>query len=121
MVRGSQLTSDTREPPCAMTGVVYDILFERYPTLAPMFPAARHGVQAEMLASALTAVLDHLEDDQRVVSVKPRCMAAEISPYAFAQAAASASDQWRSSNSASAVSRLLPTSSKSAARTPKRR
>ena len=39
----------------------YEILFERYPALAPMFRRDR-GAQAKMLAGALAAVLDHLED-----------------------------------------------------------
>jgi hemoglobin-like flavoprotein len=40
----------------------YEILFERYPALAPMFPRNRAGAQARMLAEAIAAVLDHLED-----------------------------------------------------------
>lgn len=39
----------------------YEILFERYPKLAPMFRRDR-GTQAKMLAGAISAVLDHLED-----------------------------------------------------------
>ena len=39
----------------------YEILFERYPALAPMFRRDRTA-QAKMLAGALAAVLDHLED-----------------------------------------------------------
>ncbi len=39
----------------------YEILFSRYPELAPLFGRDR-GVQAKMLASAIAAVLDHLED-----------------------------------------------------------
>jgi hemoglobin-like flavoprotein len=39
----------------------YEILFEKYPALAPMFRRDRQG-QAKMLAGAITAVLDHLED-----------------------------------------------------------
>ena len=39
----------------------YEILFERYPALAPMFRRDR-GAQAKMLAGAIAAVLDHLED-----------------------------------------------------------
>lgn len=45
-----------------LTKRFYEILFERYPTLAPMFPVGRRGVQAQMLASALSAVMDHLDD-----------------------------------------------------------
>ena len=39
----------------------YEILFERYPALAPMFRRDRTA-QAKMLAGAIAAVLDHLED-----------------------------------------------------------
>jgi hemoglobin-like flavoprotein len=39
----------------------YEILFERSPELAPMFRRDR-AVQAKMLAGAIAAVLDHLED-----------------------------------------------------------
>lgn len=39
----------------------YEILFERYPALAPMFRRDREA-QAKMLAGAIAAVLDHLED-----------------------------------------------------------
>jgi hemoglobin-like flavoprotein len=39
----------------------YEILFERYPALAPMFRRDR-AAQSKMLAGAIAAVLDHLED-----------------------------------------------------------
>jgi hemoglobin-like flavoprotein len=39
----------------------YEILFERYPQLRPMFSRDRKA-QSKMLAQALAAVLDHLED-----------------------------------------------------------
>lgn len=39
----------------------YEILFQRYPALAPMFRRDREA-QAKMLAGAIAAVLDHLED-----------------------------------------------------------
>jgi hemoglobin-like flavoprotein len=39
----------------------YEILFERNPALAPMFRRDRTA-QAKMLAGAIAAVLDHLED-----------------------------------------------------------
>ncbi len=39
----------------------YEILFARYPALEAMFRRDR-GAQARMLAQALAAVLDHLED-----------------------------------------------------------
>ena len=40
----------------------YEILFERYPAAQGMFPPNGLARQAEMLTSALVAVLDHLED-----------------------------------------------------------
>jgi hemoglobin-like flavoprotein len=40
----------------------YAILLDRHPDLAPMFPVERRAQQARMLAAALTAVLEHLED-----------------------------------------------------------
>lgn len=39
----------------------YEILFARNPALRPLFSRDR-GVQAKMLAEAIAAVLDHLED-----------------------------------------------------------
>ncbi|HEX5064068.1 MAG TPA: globin domain-containing protein [Kofleriaceae bacterium] len=45
----------------------YEILFERYPALAPMFRRDR-SAQAKMLAGAIAAVLDHLEDAPWLVS-----------------------------------------------------
>ena len=39
----------------------YEILFERYPQVRPMFGAATRK-QEEMLTRALSAVIDHLED-----------------------------------------------------------
>ncbi|MDX2093956.1 MAG: globin domain-containing protein [Kofleriaceae bacterium] len=39
----------------------YEILFARYPELAPMFSTNR-AAQAKMLAGAIAAVLDHLDD-----------------------------------------------------------
>lgn len=40
----------------------YEILFERYPQVRPLFGRNAEKAQHEMLARALTAVLDHLED-----------------------------------------------------------
>ncbi len=40
----------------------YEILFARYPALQPMFVHTNRGVQARMLAQAIAAVLDHLEE-----------------------------------------------------------
>jgi len=39
----------------------YEILFERYPALAPRFSRAREA-QAQMLGQAIGAVLDHLDN-----------------------------------------------------------
>jgi hemoglobin-like flavoprotein len=40
----------------------YEILFERYPALQPLFGRTARAAQARMLAEALAAVLDHLDD-----------------------------------------------------------
>jgi hemoglobin-like flavoprotein len=40
----------------------YDILFEHHPQARPLFPKGGSARQAEMLTSALVAVVDHLED-----------------------------------------------------------
>jgi hemoglobin-like flavoprotein len=40
----------------------YDILFERYPSTAALFRRNARHVQETMLAQALIAVMDHLED-----------------------------------------------------------
>ncbi len=40
----------------------YEILFDRYPQLQPLFGRNARAAQAEMLAQAIVAVLDHLED-----------------------------------------------------------
>ena len=40
----------------------YEILFDRYPQLQPLFGRNAREAQAEMLAQAIVAVLDHLED-----------------------------------------------------------
>lgn len=39
----------------------YEILFERYPALQPLFGRNARATQAKMLAEAIAAVLDHLE------------------------------------------------------------
>src|SRR5690606_31500800 len=39
----------------------YEILFERYPRVQPLFRRAR-AEQAKMMTAALVAVMDHLED-----------------------------------------------------------
>ena len=60
LLRSSFLLVVERNPD--LTQRFYEILFERYPQLAPMFPVGRRATQAQMLASALGAVMDHLED-----------------------------------------------------------
>lgn len=48
-------------PDSGLTVRFYDILFERYPGVKPMFQRDTR-VQAEMLRTAVVSVLDHLED-----------------------------------------------------------
>ena len=50
----------TRAPD--LTARFYDVLFERYPETRPLFSRNPRGRQEQMLASALSAVIDHLED-----------------------------------------------------------
>jgi hemoglobin-like flavoprotein len=50
----------TRRPD--LTERFYEILFERSPSLQPLFGRNARPAQAKMLAEALAAVLDHLED-----------------------------------------------------------
>jgi hemoglobin-like flavoprotein len=45
-----------------LTHRFYEILFERYPQTAAMFPPNRRARQEGMLTEALVAVVDHLED-----------------------------------------------------------
>lgn len=49
-----------REP--QLTRRFYEILFERFPQVRPMFHRKAPEAQQRMLAEALAAVLDHLED-----------------------------------------------------------
>lgn len=49
-----------REP--ELTKRFYEILFERYPQVKPLFDETKQAEQQKMLAGALVAVLDHLED-----------------------------------------------------------
>ena len=51
-----------------LTHRFYEILFERYPATQEMFPKGRLGQQENMLAQALVAVVDHLEDAPWLVS-----------------------------------------------------
>lgn len=45
-----------------LTARFYEILFERYPQARPLFGAGSLKKQQDMLAQALVAVVDHLED-----------------------------------------------------------
>lgn len=45
-----------------LTHRFYEVLFERYPAARPLFPTHRLADQEKMLAQALVAVVDHLED-----------------------------------------------------------
>ncbi|HEX4446419.1 MAG TPA: globin domain-containing protein [Polyangiaceae bacterium] len=45
-----------------LTARFYDVLFEKYPQAKPLFNPANRKRQEQMLAGALSAVLDHLED-----------------------------------------------------------
>jgi hemoglobin-like flavoprotein len=45
-----------------LTKRFYDILFEKYPQAKPLFSRNARNKQEEMLAKALVAVIDHLED-----------------------------------------------------------
>jgi hemoglobin-like flavoprotein len=45
-----------------LTTRFYEILFERYPQVRSMFSPERQKMQSRMLAQALAAVVDHLED-----------------------------------------------------------
>lgn len=49
-----------REP--ALTKRFYEIFFERYPQVRPMFRRNAPEAQQQMLAQALVAVMDHIED-----------------------------------------------------------
>lgn len=51
-----------RQP--AITPRFYEILFERYPQVRPLFGRNASSAQAKMLQEAIVAVVDHLEDAQ---------------------------------------------------------
>lgn len=59
-LRGSFELVIAREP--EITHKFYDVLFERYPQARPLFSRNARQKQEKMLADALVAVLDHLED-----------------------------------------------------------
>ncbi len=62
LLRTSFTMVSTRSP--GVVGRFYEILFQRYPETEAMFPRGPEGLvkQENMLAGALTAVLDRLED-----------------------------------------------------------
>jgi hemoglobin-like flavoprotein len=45
-----------------LTARFYEVLFARYPQVKPLFGRNARAKQEEMLAKALVAVMDHLED-----------------------------------------------------------
>ncbi|MDP2308464.1 MAG: globin domain-containing protein [Pseudomonadota bacterium] len=51
-----------REP--VITRRFYEILFERYPVVKPLFGRNSGDAQARMLQDAIVAALDHIEDGQ---------------------------------------------------------
>jgi hemoglobin-like flavoprotein len=60
LLRSSFELITTRQPDVAR--LFYDELFERYPQVRPLFSRNAPEAQQRMLAEALSAVLDHLED-----------------------------------------------------------
>lgn len=60
LLRGSFEMLAARES--QITRRFYEIFFERYPQVRPMFSRKTPEKQQQMLAEALVAVLDHLED-----------------------------------------------------------
>ena len=60
LLRSSFELVTTREP--NVVRLFYDELFQRYPQARGLFTRKPSEVQERMLAEALTAVLDHLED-----------------------------------------------------------
>jgi len=60
LLRSSFQTVLDRNP--AITARFYEILFERYPQAKPLFKPGNQKRQEQMLAEALVAVVDHLED-----------------------------------------------------------
>ncbi|HWO17863.1 MAG TPA: globin domain-containing protein [Kofleriaceae bacterium] len=66
LLRESFALVTEREP--RLVNRFYEILFERYPQARPLFGKNSGDRQAEMLRSALVAVLDHLEDEAWIVA-----------------------------------------------------
>lgn len=51
-----------------LTTRFYEIFFDRYPQVKPLFGAKSQKAQAEMLQAALVSVLEHIEDSQWLTS-----------------------------------------------------
>jgi hemoglobin-like flavoprotein len=60
LLRGSFALVLERNP--NLTSRFYDVLFERYPQAKPLFGRNSREKQEQMLAGALVAVMDHLDD-----------------------------------------------------------
>lgn len=60
LLRSSFALVVEREP--QVTARFYDVLFENYPQVKPLFSPNRRDQQERMLRDALVAVVDHLED-----------------------------------------------------------
>lgn len=60
LLRSSFELVTSREP--ALIARFYDILFDRYPQARALFGRNSRAAQEKMLAGALVAVLDHIED-----------------------------------------------------------
>lgn len=60
LLRNSFALVIERQP--KLTTRFYEILFERYPAVRPLFGRSSGDAQAKMLQEALVAVMDHLED-----------------------------------------------------------
>ncbi|HET6337576.1 MAG TPA: globin domain-containing protein [Polyangiales bacterium] len=60
LLRASFDLAVTNQP--ELTARFYEILFERYPQVKPLFGRNSNANQANMLQGALVAVMDHLDD-----------------------------------------------------------
>lgn len=60
LLRSSLALVVEREP--LITRRFYEVLFERYPQVRPLFGRNAQQAQAKMLQEAIVAVVDHLED-----------------------------------------------------------
>jgi hemoglobin-like flavoprotein len=60
LLRDSFMLVASREP--ELTHRFYDILFQKYPQVRPLFSRNTRDKQEQMLRDALVAVIEHLED-----------------------------------------------------------